>query len=57
MENHAIGSSLEDFLKEENIYSECNEAAVKELIAMQLNQVMQDRKITTQPPVQSNNQP
>ena len=44
--NHAIGSSLEDLLKEENIYSECNAAAVKELIAMQLNQVMQDRKIT-----------
>lgn len=44
--NPAIGSSLEDFLKQENSYSACNANAVKELIALQLSHVMQEKKIT-----------
>ena len=46
LENTAIGSSLEDFLKEEGIYEECHTKAVKEVLAWQLQQVMQERGLS-----------
>jgi antitoxin HicB len=46
LENTAIGSSLEDFLKEEGIYEECHTRAVKEVLAWQLQQVMQEKGLS-----------
>ena len=34
--NKHLGSSLDDFLKEEGIYEECHTQAVKEVLAWQL---------------------
>ncbi len=42
----AIGSSLEDFLKEDGIYYECNNKAIKEVLAWQLQQVMKEKGIS-----------
>ena len=44
--NAAIGSSLEDFLKEEGIYEECHTKAVKEVLAWQIQQLMQERGLS-----------
>lgn len=41
-----IGGSLEGFLKEEGIYEEVNARAIKKVIAWQLAQEMERRKIT-----------
>ena len=38
-----IGSSFDDFLKEEGIFDECNDEAVKEVIAWQLEQAMKEQ--------------
>ena len=46
LKNKAIGSSLEDFLKEEGIYEECHTKAVKEVLAWQLQQLMQERRLS-----------
>ena len=46
VKNAAIGSSLEDFLKEEGIYEECHTKAVKEVLAWQLQQVMQEKGLS-----------
>ena|SRR2546429_1924709 len=46
VKNAAIGSSLEDFLKEEGIYEECHTKAVKEVLAWQLQQVMQKKGLS-----------
>src|SRR5215469_4896732 len=46
LNNEAIGSSLEDFLKEEGIYEECHTKAVKEVLAWQLQQFMQERGLS-----------
>ena len=37
--NH-IGSSLDDFLKEEDVYDECNNTAIKRVLAYQLEELM-----------------
>ncbi len=42
----AIGSSLEDFLKEDGIYDECNNKAIKEVLAWQLQKAMKEKGIS-----------
>ena len=46
LNNTAIGSSLEDFLKEEGIYEECHTQAIKEVLAWQLQQFMQEKGLS-----------
>jgi antitoxin HicB len=46
LNNTAVGSSLEDFLKEEGIYEECHTQAVKEVLAWQLQQFMQEKGLS-----------
>lgn len=41
-----IGSSLDDFLKEEGIYEQATAIAVKRVIAFQLQSEMKRRKLT-----------
>ncbi len=38
MKNKHRGSNFEDFLKEEGIFEECHEEAVKRVVAFQLEQ-------------------
>jgi len=40
------GSNLEDFLKEEGIFEECNAEAVKRVIAFQLESELKKQKIS-----------
>ena len=40
------GQNFDDFLKEEGIYEEVKELAAKRLISYQLQQAMQDQKLT-----------
>jgi len=42
----SVGGSLDDFLKEEGIYEECVNQAVKAIIAEQMLSVMEEKKIT-----------
>ena len=44
--NKHIGSSLDDFLKEEGILEEARAAAVKEAVAWQVQQAMKKEKIS-----------
>jgi antitoxin HicB len=44
--HHPVGSSFESFLAEEGILEVVDEAAVKEVIAWQVAEAMQDRKMT-----------
>jgi antitoxin HicB len=41
-----IGSSLDDFLKEEGIYEEVQAKAIKEVVAWQLAEAMKKKKIS-----------
>ncbi len=41
-----IGSSFDDFLKEEGIYEEVTARAIKRVLARQLDALMLDQKIT-----------
>jgi hypothetical protein len=41
-----IGQNFDDFLKEQGIYDEVNELAAKKLITYQLQQAMQEQKLT-----------
>ena len=43
--NSRIGSSLDDFLREEGIYEEATARAVKSVIAWELEQAMKEQKI------------
>jgi len=45
-EKGRLGQSFDDFLKEEGIYDEVVETAVKRVIARQLSEIMQEQKIT-----------
>ena len=45
--NPHIGSSFEDFLKEEGIYDEVTAHAVKRVIAWQIERAMKEQGITT----------
>jgi predicted XRE-type DNA-binding protein len=42
----SVGGSLDDFLKEEGLYEECVNQAVKAIIAEQMLSVMEEKKIT-----------
>jgi antitoxin HicB len=44
--NKYRGSSFEDFLKEEGIFEECHQEAVKRVIAFQLEQELKKQKMT-----------
>lgn len=44
--NSYIGSSFDDFLKEEDIYEECEAAAIKRVIAWQLHDYMESRHVS-----------
>ncbi len=46
MKNKHRGSNFEDFLKEEGIFEECHEEAVKRVIAFQLEQELKKQKMT-----------
>ncbi|PHV26483.1 Fis family transcriptional regulator [Janthinobacterium sp. BJB426] len=41
-----LGSSLEDFLKEEGIFEQTQNRAIKEVIAWQLTQAMQEQAMS-----------
>src|SRR5215510_1553782 len=41
-----VGSSFDDYLKEEGIYEEVTARAIKRVIARQLGAVMQDQRLT-----------
>jgi len=40
------GSSFDDFLKEDGLYEECTAAALKKVLAWQLEEEMKNKKIT-----------
>jgi predicted XRE-type DNA-binding protein len=46
MSNKHMGSSVDDFLKEEGIFEEAEAQAIKEVVAWQLAQAMKKRKIS-----------
>lgn len=46
MSNQHIGSDFEDFLKEEGIFDEVNELAMKEVVAWELKQAMEKRGVS-----------
>ena len=47
--NPHIGSSFEDFLREEGIHEEVEQLATKKLIALQLQEQMQVAKLSKSP--------
>jgi predicted XRE-type DNA-binding protein len=46
MSRKHIGSSLDDYLKEEGIFEEAQAKAIKEVVAWQLAQAMKKKKIS-----------
>ena len=46
MSKKHMGSSIDDFLKEEGIFEEAEAQAIKEVVAWQLAQAMKKRKIS-----------
>ena len=44
--NPHIGSSLNDFLKEEKLYAECTATAIKRVLARQLTEEMKRQNLT-----------
>ena len=46
MKNKHLGSKLDDFLKEENIYDETQAAAIKRVIAFQIKKAMDAKHIS-----------
>ena len=46
MNNRHRGSTLDDFLKEEDLLAECEAVAVKRVVAWQLEKEMKRRRIT-----------
>jgi antitoxin HicB len=46
MSNKHMGSSIDDFMKEEGIFEETQAQAIKEVIAWQLGEAMKERKIS-----------
>ena len=46
MKNKHIGSHFDDFLKEENILEETQAAAIKRVIAFQIQEIMKNKHIT-----------
>ncbi|HEY3740731.1 MAG TPA: Fis family transcriptional regulator [Bryobacteraceae bacterium] len=46
MSTKHLGSTLDDFLKEEGIFEEAQAQAIKEVVAWQLAQAMKEQKIS-----------
>jgi len=46
MSQKNMGSSIDDFMKEEGIFEEAQAQAVKEVVAWQLAEAMRERKIS-----------
>ncbi|MCC6856990.1 MAG: XRE family transcriptional regulator [Bryobacterales bacterium] len=46
MSRKHMGSSIDDFLKEEGIFEEAQAEAVKEIVAWQLAEAMKEKKIS-----------
>ena len=46
MSKRHLGSSVDDFLKEEGIFEESQAEAIKEVVAWQLGQAMKKKKIS-----------
>jgi antitoxin HicB len=46
MKKKNIGSSFDDWLREENLYEEVTAVAIKRVLARQISQEMIDRKLT-----------
>jgi hypothetical protein len=46
MSDKHMGSSIDDFLKEEGIFEEAQAQAVKEVVAWQLSEAMRTKKIS-----------
>ena len=46
MSKKRMGSSIDDFLKEEGIFEEAQAEAVKEVVAWQLAEAMKEKKIS-----------
>jgi predicted XRE-type DNA-binding protein len=46
MSNKHMGSSIDDFLKQEGIFEEAQAQAIKEVVAWQLAEAMKERKIS-----------
>jgi predicted XRE-type DNA-binding protein len=46
MSKKHLGSTIDDFLKEEGIFAEAQAQAIKEVVAWQLAQAMKKRKLT-----------
>jgi len=46
MSKKQLGSSIDDFLKEEGIFEEAQAQAIKEVVAWQLAQAMKKKKIS-----------
>ncbi len=44
--NPHVGSSFEDFLKEEGFYEEATATAIKRILAWQIEQAMQEQNLT-----------
>jgi antitoxin HicB len=44
--NPHTGSDFDDFLREEGLYEECSEIAIKRVLARQLAEEMKQKKIT-----------
>jgi antitoxin HicB len=44
--NPHVGSSFDDFLEEENLLTEANEIAIKRVIAWQLQQEIESKRMT-----------
>jgi len=49
MSRSKVGSSLDDFLKEEGIYEESQACAIKEVVAWQLAEAMKIQSLTKAP--------
>lgn len=46
MSNKYIGSSVDDFLKEDGIYEETRDVAIKRVLAWQIKQAMKQKRIS-----------
>jgi len=44
--NQYIGSSLDDFLAEENLYEQANETAIKRVLVWQIEQLMKEQALS-----------
>lgn len=46
MNNEFLGSSVDDFMREEGVYEHCQAVAIKRVIAYQLLEYMNEHKLT-----------